>query len=103
MSMISAAQCRAARAMIEISREVLAKLVHTDVSTIEAFEHRLAKPDDETIKRIQKALEAAGAMFLHETKGGEGAGVRLKFDSASTRRIAILEGEGGIVAPDDVP
>ena len=42
-------------------------------------------------------------MFLYETEAGEGAGVRLKFDSAATRRIAVLEGEGGLVAPDDVP
>jgi ribosome-binding protein aMBF1 (putative translation factor) len=101
--MISAAQCRAARAMVEISREVLAKLADMDVSVIEAFEHRLRKPNDEFIARIQKALEAAGAVFLYETERGEGAGVRLKFDGASARRIAVLEGEGGIVAPDDVP
>lgn len=101
--MISAAQCRAARAMVEISREILAQLSDVEVSIIEAFEHRLRKPDDETVARLQTSLEAAGAMFLYDTNTGEGAGVRLKFDNASTRRIAVLEGEGGIVAPDDVP
>ncbi|WP_105383497.1 helix-turn-helix domain-containing protein [Neorhizobium alkalisoli] len=101
--MITPAQCRAARALVEISRETLAKLSDIDVSVVEAFEHRVEKPDPTTITRIQATLEMAGAVFLDESKDGGGVGVRLKFDGASTRRISILEGEGGIVGSDDVP
>ncbi len=101
--MITAAQCRAGRALVEISRETLAKLSAIDLPVIEAFEHRIEKPDQQTITRIQAALEMAGAVFLDESKDGGGVGVRLKFDGASTRRISVLEGEGGIVGSDDVP
>ncbi|WP_235776861.1 helix-turn-helix domain-containing protein [Pseudorhizobium marinum] len=89
--------------MVEISPDVLAKLAGTEVSVIEAFENGLGKPNDEIIARLQRALEDTGATFLYENRAGEGAGVRLKFDRSSTRRIAVLEGEGGVVAPDDVP
>jgi hypothetical protein len=66
-------------------------------------QRKLAKPDAKTISRIQEALESAGAVFIPETENGSGAGVRLKFNSSSTKRIAILEEEGGIVRTDDVP
>lgn len=69
--------CRAARALVEISRETLAKLARTEIFVIEAFERRLEKPEKETISRIEKALETAGALFLHESRNGEGEGVRL--------------------------
>lgn len=101
--MITSGQCRAARALVEISRDTLAKLAGTSASAIERFERKLTRPDAESIARIQQALEAAGAIFITESKDGRGAGVRLKFDSSSTRRLAILEGEGGIVRSDDVP
>lgn len=101
--MITSAQCRAARALVEISRATLAGLAGTEPSTVENFERKLAKPDAATIARLQEALEAAGAVFIPESENGGGAGVRLKFNSSSTRRLAILEEEGGIVRPDDVP
>ncbi|MGB3391357.1 MAG: XRE family transcriptional regulator [Pseudaminobacter sp.] len=101
--MITSAQCRAARALVEISRDTLARLAGTEVSVVEQFERKLAKPDAQTISRIREALESVGAVFIPESGDGSGAGVHLKFNSSSTRRLAILEGEGGIVRPDDVP
>lgn len=47
--MFTCAQCRAARAFVEISRDALAKLAETEISVIEQFKRRLAKPDAETI------------------------------------------------------
>lgn len=101
--MITSAQCRAARALVEISRENLARLAGVDVSVIEQFEHKLAKPGAETVSRLQEALESAGAVFIPESENGSGAGVRLKFNSSLTRRLATLEEEGGIARQDDVP
>ncbi|MDQ2634185.1 MAG: XRE family transcriptional regulator [Pseudomonadota bacterium] len=101
--MITSAQCRAARALVEISRATLARLAGTEIAVVEQFERKLAKPDAETVSRIQEALESAGAVFIPESVDGSGAGVRLKFNSSSTRRLAILEDEGGIARPDDVP
>ena len=99
--MITSTQCRAGRALAELSREMLARLSGVEAAAIEQFERKLAKPEDREIAAIQAALEQAGIVFIPENGGG--AGVRLKFNASETRRIATLEGEGGIVGLDDVP
>lgn len=99
--MITAAQCRAARALAELSRRVLSRLSGVDEAVIEAFERRLDKPDAATIDAIKQALETGGVVFLPENGGG--VGVRLKFTASEAKRLAVLEGEGGIVGLDDVP
>ncbi|MCJ8052534.1 XRE family transcriptional regulator [Shinella curvata] len=100
--MITGSQCRAARALVEYSRERLAKASGIDIETIASFERKLARPDDRVIAVLQASLETAGAVFLPDGEHG-GIGIRLKFNRSETRRIATLEGEGGIVAQDDVP
>lgn len=99
--MMTGPLCRAARALVEISRAKLARISGVEEGVIEAFERKLAKPDDQTIGQLQAALEEVGATFLPEDS--RGAGVRLKFTQSERRRIATLEGEGGIVRHDDVP
>lgn len=99
--MITGAQCRAGRALAELSRDVLAKLSKVDVTVIEHFERKMDKPDKETVAAIAAGLESAGIVFVPENGGG--VGVRLKFTASETRRIAILEGEGGVTALDEVP
>jgi hypothetical protein len=49
---------------------------------------------------MRKALEDNGIRFIPDNGGGEG--VRLKFSRSEAKRISTLEGEGGIVANDDV-
>lgn len=99
-NMITGAQCRAGRALAELSRAVLARLAGVDEAAIERFERKLARPSDDEAAAIRAALETAGIVFIPENGGG--AGVRLKFNASETRRIATLEGEGGIVGMDDV-
>ena len=99
--MITGAQCRAARALSELSLETLARLAKIDAAVIDAFENKLSEPDAVTVSLLETTLESAGVVFIPEN--GAGAGVRLKFNRSETRRIAILEGEGGIVGNDDVP
>lgn len=99
--MITGAQCRAARALVEWTRETLARRADVDTDIIEAFERRLAEPAGDDRQKIERALEAGGALFIAENGGG--VGVQLKFSRADVRRIATLEGEGGTVAMDDVP
>ncbi len=99
--MITGAQCRAARALAELSLETLARLAKLDAAVIDAFENKLSEPAAATLDVIQKTLESSGVTFIPEN--GAGVGVRLKFSRSETRRIAILEGEGGIVGNDDVP
>lgn len=99
--MISGSQCRAGRALAELSRDILARLSNVDVATIEAFERQLGKPSNDEIEAIQRGLEEAGIIFIAENGGG--VGVRLKFTASEARRLAVLESEGGIAALDDVP
>ncbi|MEO3384935.1 XRE family transcriptional regulator [Mesorhizobium sp. CAU 1741] len=99
--MITGAQCRAGRALAELSREVLAKLCGVEETIIERFERQLAVPDDTVIAGIASGLEEAGIVFIPENGGG--VGVRLKFNASETKRLSTLEGEGGRAALDDVP
>ncbi|MBC2885973.1 XRE family transcriptional regulator [Ochrobactrum sp. CM-21-5] len=99
--MITGPQCRAARALIELSRDRLAQFSGVDAEIIEYFERKLDTPSSEVITALQDALEKAGAQFIGENGGGPG--VRLKFNRSETKRIANMENEGGIAAFDDVP
>lgn len=99
--MITGSQCRAARALIQWTREKLAQNAGVDALVIEEFERRIQLPADEARQKVQSTLEGAGAVFIAENGGG--IGVRLKFNSSEARRIGALENEGGIVAIDFVP
>ncbi|WP_269931318.1 helix-turn-helix transcriptional regulator [Aminobacter sp. HY435] len=100
--MISGSVCKAARALVEVTREKLAKRSGVAEEVIEAFERKISTPGDGAIEALQSALEGLGAVFIAE-QGADGAGVRLKFSRSVTRRLSTLEGEGGPVASDDVP
>ena len=92
---------RAARALVELTREQLSTQCGLDVEAIRMFERGLADLDRNAREKLKASLEAAGAVFIPENGGG--VGVRLKFNRSETKRISILEGEGGIAADDDVP
>lgn len=100
--MITGQMCKAARALVEISRSKLARNTNVDEGVIEFFERGIDIPQDGTITALQTALEELGAAFLPE-EGSQGVGVRLKFNQSITKRLGVLEGEGGVTAKDDVP
>ena len=95
-----AAQCRAARALIEWSAEQLAEASSVDLQTIVDFERRFRGPSEETRSLLRVALEQAGVVFIAENGGG--AGVRLKFNRKEVRAINRWEGEGGTTGEDDI-
>ena len=99
--MITGAQCRAARALVEWTRDKLASNAGVDALVIEEFERKIDIPGDEVRAKLQVTLEDAGAAFIAENGGG--VGVRLKLNRSEVRRIAVLENEGGIVGTDAVP
>lgn len=75
--MLSAEQCRAARALLDWTQEELAERAGVSRSTIRGFEthrHTLHNASDQVIRQ---ALETAGVVFL-EAEEGMGAGVRLQ-------------------------
>lgn len=77
--MISARQIRAARALVGLGQHELASRAGCGIATIRRIE---ALPDEirgnaQTLDRIQKALEAAGIVFIDQD-GSNGPGVRLR-------------------------
>lgn len=99
--MITGAQCRAARALVEWTRAKLAINSHVNSMVIEEFERKINEPEPGVRNTLQTVLENAGAAFIDENGGG--VGVRLKLNRSEVRRIGILENEGGIVGTDAVP
>ncbi len=99
-NILTAAQCRAARAMVEWSVERLSQASGVDLQTLRNFEARFRRPDERTLRRLRIALEAAGVMFVPEN--GRGAGVRFKFNMREVRAIKRWEAEGGTAGDDAI-
>jgi transcriptional regulator with XRE-family HTH domain len=77
--MITAAQCRAGRALIEWSREQLAEAAGVSLRTIVDFERAARSPREVTLLALERALSDAGVQFLdHGEKAGGGPGVRVR-------------------------
>ena len=74
--MLTSPQCRAARALIDWSREQLAEASKVSLQTIVDFERGARQPRELTLAALRAALEVAGVIFVPEN--GEGAGVRLR-------------------------
>jgi transcriptional regulator with XRE-family HTH domain len=98
---ITSSQCRAARALVQWSREELAEDSGISVEVIADFETGRKNPGKDVLNRLQAALEVGGAVLIPEDSDG-GVGVRLRFNSRDVRAINRLEGEGGAVGEDDV-
>ncbi|WP_209720801.1 helix-turn-helix transcriptional regulator [Asticcacaulis solisilvae] len=73
---ISSAQCRAARALVNMKQQDLADASRVSKRTIVNFELDAAKPVPSTLDALRRALETAGVEFIPENGGG--VGVRLK-------------------------
>src|SRR6185295_15014120 len=99
-NILTAGQCRAARAMVEWSAQQLSDSAGVDLQTIVDFEARYHRPDPETKRRLRVALEHAGVAFIAENGGR--AGVRFKFNSRDVRAIDRWEAEGGTAGEDDI-
>ena len=64
--MLTKAQCRAARAGLEWSREDLAEMAGLSDRTITDFERGAREPHDNNKRAIRVAFEAAGVRFTKE-------------------------------------
>ncbi|HRE43658.1 MAG TPA: helix-turn-helix domain-containing protein [Terricaulis sp.] len=79
--MLTAAQIRAARALLDWSQRQLAEKAKLSVPTIKRMEGALGpeRSTEANVEAVRRALETAGVIFLEakSVKDG-GAGVRLK-------------------------
>lgn len=73
---ISSQQCRAGRALLDLTQPDLAARAGLGLSTIVDFERARRPVSGAAISVICKALETAGVEFISENGGG--AGVRLR-------------------------
>ena len=64
--MITPAQCRAARALLDWSQQDLAKAAHLGLSTIRDFEKGRRVPTHNNLRGIKLALEEAGVEIGEE-------------------------------------
>lgn len=69
--MLTAAQVRAARAMIEMKQQELADAAGITRSVLAAFEGGQSASRSSTLQRIRSVLEAHGIVFI-ESEGGFG-------------------------------
>jgi len=79
--MISSAQCRAARGLLDWSQQELAEKAGVGVVTIRQLETGGHRPRRATLDVVKRCLEAGGVEFIAENGGG--AGVRLSKSPAS--------------------
>ena len=69
-------QCRAARALVQLSQVDLADAAGISKQTLIDFERGARNPHKNNLSAIRTALEKAGVEFIDENGGG--AGVRLR-------------------------
>ena len=74
--LLTSAQVRAARGLLDWSQSHLAEKSGVGSSTVRNFEAGRSTPFDNNFAAIRAALEAAGVIFVEEN--GEGPGVRLR-------------------------
>ena len=74
---LTAEQCRAGRALLNLSRDDLADMAEVGVATISDFERGQRQPYERTLRDIRKALEDAGVLFVPADETAS-VGVRLK-------------------------
>jgi DNA-binding XRE family transcriptional regulator len=80
--MISSAQCRAARGLLDWSQQELADKARVGVVTLRQLEAGTHQPRRATLEVVRRCLELGGVEFIDENGRGGGAGVRFRGSEA---------------------
>jgi transcriptional regulator with XRE-family HTH domain len=102
------AQCRAARALLDWSQQQLADAARVGIVTVRTFESGQSQPRNSTLDVMQRALEAAGVVFLEPgalIEGGQGVRLHVTPNTPEVlaSKIKVLEGELSRPEPDLSP
>jgi transcriptional regulator with XRE-family HTH domain len=81
--MLTSAQCRAARGLLDWSQQALAEKAGVGVVTVRQLEAGLHEPRRATLDVVRRCLEAAGVEFIDENGGGPGVRLRKPLRSKS--------------------
>jgi len=82
-SVVTSAQCRAARGLLDWSQQDLADQAEVGVVTVRQIEAEQTAPRRATLAVVRQAFERAGVEFIDENGGGPG--VRLRKQPASKK------------------
>jgi transcriptional regulator with XRE-family HTH domain len=74
--MVTAAQCRAARGLLDWSQQDLADRAGLGIVTIRQIEADITEPRRATLTVLKQAFERAGIEFIDENGGGPGVRIR---------------------------
>lgn len=92
---------RAARALTQISPDLIAQRAGVEPDQLRSFERGVIDLDSDQLAELWATLEHYGAQFIAEDADG-GYGVRRKFSARNVKRIENWENEGGPAGDDDV-
>lgn len=92
---------RAARALTQVSVDVIGEAAAIEPARVRDFEHRGIALDRADNNTLRAALEEYGAAFFAEDDEG-GYGVRRKHNASKIRQLTRWEGEGGPTYEDDL-
>ena len=76
VDLITASQCRSARALLDMTQPELASASKLGLSTVVDFERSRRPVSAQAIDVIKSALERAGIEFIEENGGGPGVRLR---------------------------
>ena len=85
-SMITSAQCRAGRGLLDWTQQYLADRAGVGIVTVRQVEAGLNEPRRSTLEVIRRALEAGGVEFIDENGGGPGVRLRERLKGKPRRK-----------------
>jgi transcriptional regulator with XRE-family HTH domain len=76
LKVLTPAQCRGARALLDMTQPELARRAQVGLSTVVDFERERRSVSPEAVRKMQQALETSGIEFIDENGGGLGVRFR---------------------------